>query len=96
MGVDVLKIILVRDIREDFLDMLNLLGKGDISKEPLDKIIDLCRRYSIGSYKTIEWEKGLEQDVFSRAQNSSKGGAIGEEIGKLIENISIKRMSSIS
>ena len=33
MGLDVLKIILLRGIRDDFLDMLNLLGKGDMSKE---------------------------------------------------------------
>ena len=32
IGRDVLKIILLRGIREDCLDMLNLLGKGDISK----------------------------------------------------------------
>ena len=32
MGLDVLKIILLRGIRDDCLDMLNLLGKGDISK----------------------------------------------------------------
>ena len=32
IGSDVLKIILLRGIREDFLEMLNLLGEGDISK----------------------------------------------------------------
>ena len=39
---DVLKIISLRGIRKDYLDMLNLLGKGDISKEPLYHIVDLC------------------------------------------------------
>ena len=33
MGLYVLKIILLRGIRDACLDMLNLLGKGDISKE---------------------------------------------------------------
>ena len=42
MGKYVLKIILLRGIREDFLYMLNLLGKGDISKEPFENIVDLC------------------------------------------------------
>ena len=41
MGLDVLKIILLRGIREDCLDMLNLLGKGDVSKESFEKIIEL-------------------------------------------------------
>ena len=41
MGLDVLKIILLSGIRDDFLDMLNLLGKGDISKESFEKIVEL-------------------------------------------------------
>ena len=45
MGLDVLKIILPHGIRDDFLDMLNLLGKGDISKESFEKIVELCKRY---------------------------------------------------
>ena len=43
IGRDVLKIILLQGIREDCLDMLNLLGKGDISKESFDHIVDLCQ-----------------------------------------------------
>ena len=41
MGLDVLKIILLRGIRDDCLDMLNLLGKGDISKESFENIIEV-------------------------------------------------------
>ena len=43
IGRDVLKIILLRRIRDDYMGMLNLLGKGDISKESFDHIVDLCR-----------------------------------------------------
>ena len=46
MGLDVLKIILLHGIRDDFLDMLNLLGKGDISKDSFEKIVELYKRYS--------------------------------------------------
>ena len=74
MGLDVLKIILLRGIREEFLDMLNLLGKGDISKESFEDIVELCRRYSIGSSRTNKWDK-LERDVFDRKHKSSNGGA---------------------
>ena len=48
MGLDVLKIILIHGIREHCLDMLNLLWKGDISKESFENIVELCKRYSIG------------------------------------------------
>ena len=49
MGLYVLKIILLCGSKDDCLDMLNLLGKGDISKESFEKIIELCKRYSRGS-----------------------------------------------
>ena len=41
IGRDVLKIILLWGIREGCLYMLNMLGKGDISKEPFDHIFNL-------------------------------------------------------
>lgn len=52
VGDDILKIILLQGIRDDCLDMLNLLGKGDISKEKFQDIVELCRRCSGGSSKT--------------------------------------------
>ena len=57
MGLDVLKIIFLRGIKDDFLDMLNLLGKGDISTEPFGKIVELCKRYSRGSSMNNKREK---------------------------------------
>ena len=57
MRLYVLKIILLRGIREDFLGMLNLLGKGDISKESFENIVELCRRYSRGYSRTNKWDK---------------------------------------
>ena len=98
MGLDVLKIILLCAIREYFLDMLNLLGKGDISKESFEKIVELCKRYSRGSSrnnKREKWDK-LEQEVFDRTQNSSNLGATREEKGNLLENFKTEMMSSIS
>ena len=77
IGLYVLKIILLRGIREDFLGMLNLLGKGDISKESFENIVELCRRYSRGYSRTNKWDK-LEQDVFDRTKKSSSGAATQE------------------
>ena len=51
MGLDVLKIILLRRIRVDFLDMLNMLGKGDISKESFEKIVELCKKVFQGIFQ---------------------------------------------
>ena len=95
MGLYVLKIILLRGIREDFLDMLNLPGKGDISKESFEKIVELRKRYSRGFSSNNRWDK-LERDIFDRTHNSSNGGATRGEIGNLFENFKTKMMSSIS
>ena len=45
----ILKTILLRGIRDEHLDILNLLGKGDISKESYQDILTLCRRISQGT-----------------------------------------------
>jgi hypothetical protein len=49
MSKDILKTILLKGVRDDCLDMLNMLGKGDISKESFDEIINLCKRCSRGA-----------------------------------------------
>ena len=84
MGLGLIKIILLYGIREDFLGMLNLLGKGGILEESFENIVELCRRYSRGSSMTNKWDR-LEQDVFNRTQKSSNGGATQAEIGNLLK-----------
>ena len=88
MGLDVLNIILLHMIRDDFLDMLKLLGKGDISKDSFEKIVELCKRYSRGSSRNNRQDKQdkLECDVFDRTQKSSNGRATHADIGNLLEN----------
>ena len=39
---DILKIILLRAFWEDSLELLNIVGKGDISKEDFDTIYEMC------------------------------------------------------
>jgi hypothetical protein len=46
---DILKNILLKGVRDDSLDMLNMLGKGDISKESYDEIVNLCKICSRGA-----------------------------------------------
>eukprot|EP00253_Pinus_taeda_P014223 PITA_14223 len=45
---DILKIILLRAFREDSLELLNIVEKGDISKEEFDTICELCIQCSRG------------------------------------------------
>ena len=46
---NILKTILLRGISDEHLDILNLLRKGDISKEIYQDILTLCRRSSRGT-----------------------------------------------
>ena len=43
---DILKTILLKGVRDDCLDILNMLGKGDISKESYENIVNLFKRCS--------------------------------------------------
>jgi hypothetical protein len=45
---DILKTSLLKGVRDDCLDMLNMLGKGYISNESYEDIVNLCKRCSQG------------------------------------------------
>jgi len=70
MDLEILKIIYIRGMRDDCLDMLNLLGKGDISHESFDEIIKLFLRCSQGSSRG----RIMAQDSYVRIQKSTNGG----------------------
>eukprot|EP00253_Pinus_taeda_P022524 PITA_22524 len=48
MSKDILKSTLLKGVRDDCLDMLNMLGKRDICKESYDEIVNICKRCSRG------------------------------------------------
>eukprot|EP00253_Pinus_taeda_P035700 PITA_35700 len=78
MSKDILKTILWKGVRDDCLDMLNMLGKGDISKEPFEEIVNLCMRCSRGAGNRSK----SRDNVYSRVQKSASGGETRAEIGK--------------
>jgi len=47
-----MRIIMLQGIRDEFLEFLNLMGLGDVSKLPYDEVYDLCRRYLRGNSNT--------------------------------------------
>ena len=78
---DILKTILLKGVRDDCLDMLNMLGKGDISKESYDEIVNLCKRCSRGAANKSK----RKDSTYSRVQKSASGGATRTEISNLLE-----------
>ena len=67
LDLDILKTILLRGIKDEHLDKLNLMGKGDISKEIYQDILNLCRRRSRG----LSRSRSQNKDTFSRVQKSA-------------------------
>jgi hypothetical protein len=90
---DILKTILLKGVRDDSLDMLNMLGKGDISKEPYDEIVNLCKRCSRGASRN---RLNSRDTTFSRVQKSASGGATRFEIGNLLEDFKTEMLRSFS
>jgi hypothetical protein len=90
---DILKTIFLKGVREDCSDMLNILSKGDISKESYEDIVDLCKICSRGSTKN---RSSTKDTTFSRVQKSTNGGATRVEIGNLLENFKTEMINSFS
>ena len=88
-----MKTILLKGVRDDCLDMLNMLGKGDISKESYEDIVNLCKRCSRGT----TMNKSITKDTtFSRVQKLANGGATREEIWNLLEYLKTEMINSFS
>ena len=67
---DTLKALLLKTIRDEWLDILNMMGKGDISQLTLHEISELCINLSRGKSKTI---KGPRDHALARASKSASG-----------------------
>jgi hypothetical protein len=90
---DILKTILLKGVRDDCLDMLSMLGKGNISKESYDEIVNLYKRCSRGAARN---RSNNRDTTFSRVQKSASGGATRAEIGNLLEEFKTKMLSSFA
>eukprot|EP00253_Pinus_taeda_P005769 PITA_05769 len=68
--------------KEQWIETLNIMGKGDIDQENFADIIDLCIRSSRGSTRI----KPAEYDQFTRDNRTSTEGVTRVELGNLLEN----------
>ena len=67
--------------------MLNMLGKGDISKESYDEIFNICKRCSKGAARK---RSNSRDTTYSRVQKLASGGEKSAEIGNLLEELKLK------
>ena len=76
-----LKTTLIKGMKEQWVETLNIMGKGDIYQENFVDIIELCIRSSRGSTRL----KPAEHDRFARDNRTSAEGVTHVEIGNLLE-----------
>lgn len=79
-------------MRDDCLNMLNLLGKGDISQESFDEIIKLLLRCSRESSRG----RIMARDASIRTQKFTNGGVTRVEIENLFKNIKTDILNNLS
>ena len=84
---EILKIILLQALREDSLQLPNIVGKGDISKENFKTICDYCIKCSQGAARS-------GQGV--RSSKTSAGGVTKVEIGNLLYNLRTNILGTLS
>ena len=83
----ILKVILLRSFREDSMELLNIVGKGDISKETFEGICDLC----------IQCSRGLARNRLGICLVKGSGGGVTKaEIGNLLDNLGTDIINTLS
>ena len=70
----------MKGIPDEYLDVLNVMGKGDVSYLPFDEIKELCQKYSRGRAR-----KG-KRDITSKITKSTTGSISRAEFGSLLDD----------
>ena len=82
MPDNVLKTIMIKGMKDQWVETLNILGKGDIYQENYNNIIDVCIKCSRGSTRL----KPFGRDARLRDKKASRGSITRSEIRNLLED----------
>ena len=88
----VLKATLIKGMKYEWVETLNLMGKGDIYQETYDNIVQLWIRCSCGSTRNIS---GMRAPL-TRNKNITSGGVTWVEVGNLLENLKTNILSTLT
>jgi len=88
-----LKALLLKAIRDEWIDILNMMGKGDISQLPLSDIAELCVHLSRGKSKT---RKGPRDPSLIRENKFAIGTVSRGEISNILDEIKIDILGRLS
>jgi len=90
---EILKTLLLKGIKDKFLELLNLTGKGDVFQLSYDDVCELCIRYSRGISKT---SKNFRDVCSLFSKSTTRIGDIRAEINALFENFKVDFVSSLN
>jgi hypothetical protein len=79
-------------MKDEWVETLNLMGKGDIYQETYDNIVQLCIRCSQGSSRT---RSGIQAPL-TRNNNITSGGVTRAEVGNLLEKFKTYILSTLT
>jgi len=88
-----LKTLLLKAIRDEWIDILNMMGKGDISQLPLNDIGELCVHLSRGKSKI---GKGPRDPSLVRVNKSATRSVNRAEIGNMFDEFKTDILGSLS
>jgi len=89
---ETLKDFLLKAIRDEWIDILNMMGKGDISQLPLSDIAELCVHLSRGKFKT---GKGPRDPSLVRFNKFATKSVSGTEIGNILDEFKTDILGSL-
>lgn len=89
---ETLKALLLRAIKDEWIDLFNLTRKGDISQLPFTDICDLCVHLSRGKEKVGRSPRG---PLFSRIKKSIAMTMSGAEIGNFLDTFKKNILGSL-
>jgi len=93
LGKKNLKTLLLKGIKDELLELLILIGKGDAFQLSYDDVCELCIRYSGGISKV---GKNSRDVCFFFSKSATRTGDIRAEINVLVENFKVDFISSLS
>ena len=92
LSKDVLKAIMLKGMKEEWVEMLNIIGKGDSYQEEYDEIISLCIRCSQGT----TCNRPVGHDSMKKYLKQTNGNVTREEFGNLLENFKTNILGTLT
>ena len=86
---DIIRTIFLKGIQDEYLDVINVMGKWDVSYLPFDEITELCQKYSRGRAR-----KG-KRDITSKTTKLATGSISRAEFGSLLEYFKAHILSTL-